>query len=155
MIAAGKLNALLERKVSRDLFDSHQLLTKWPLDVEKLRLAFTVYAAMRKQGWQQIQVDHVMFTVKDIRDKLIPVLRDSEIPGTSFPAVKAWAEKLVAECKEALSAVLPFRKNEVEFLNQIQLAGQIRPELISDDPDFCGKVVHHPLLHWRKQKLLG
>src|SRR5262249_33619912 len=34
-LAAGKLNALLEREVSRDLFDSHQLLTQWPLDVDK------------------------------------------------------------------------------------------------------------------------
>jgi hypothetical protein len=27
------------------------------------------------------------YTVKDIKDKLIPVLKMSEIPGTSFPIV--------------------------------------------------------------------
>lgn len=51
-IAAGKLNALFERDVSRDLFDSHRLLTISPLHPEKLRLAFTIYASMRKQSWQ-------------------------------------------------------------------------------------------------------
>lgn len=40
----------------------------------KGRLAFTVYAGMRKQGWEQISIENVKFSVKDIRDKLIPVL---------------------------------------------------------------------------------
>jgi predicted nucleotidyltransferase component of viral defense system len=151
-LAAGKLNALLERDVSRDLFDSHQLLTKWPLDTEKLRLAFTVYAAMRQQSWQQVKVNNVKFSVKDIRDKLIPVLKDSEIPGTLFPAIQTWATELVADCKTALSLVLPFRKNEIEFLEQLQKHGEIRPELISEDSIFCERVNHHPLLHWRKQQ---
>jgi predicted nucleotidyltransferase component of viral defense system len=151
-LAAGKLNALLEREVSRDLFDSHQLLSKWPLDVEKLRLAFTVYAAMRKQSWQQIKVDNVKFSVKDIRDKLIPVLKDSELPGTLYPAIQSWAVKLVDECKDMLSIALPFRMNEIEFLEQVQRHGEIRPELISDDQNFCERVRQHPLLHWRKQQ---
>jgi len=151
-LAAGKLNALLEREVSRDLSDSHELLTKWPLDAEKLRLAFTVYAGMRKQGWQHIKVDNVKFSVKDIRDKLIPVLKDSEAPGTRFPAVQAWATKLVDECKTSLSIVLPFRENEIEFLEQLQRYGEIRPELISDDRAFCERISQHPLLHWRKQQ---
>ncbi len=148
-LAAGKLNALLEREVSRDLFDSHQLLTKWPLNEEKLRLAFTVYAAMRKQNWQDIAVDKVKFSVKDIRDKLIPVLKESEAPEPRFPVVQTWAKKMVEECKSRMSMVLPFKENEIEFLKVLQQHGEIRPELISDDVDFCERVKKHPLLHWR------
>ena len=84
-LAAGKLNALLERDVSRDLFDSHRLLTQWPLDIEQLRLAFTVYAGMRKHSWQQITVEQLKFSVKDIRDKLIPVLKNTEAPDSAIP----------------------------------------------------------------------
>lgn len=152
-LAAGKLNALLEREVSRDLFDSHQLLTKWPLNNEKLRLAFTVYAAMRKQGWQHITVDHVKFSVKDIRDKLIPVLKEMEAPEPRFPIVEAWAKKLVEECKSSLSRVLPFRKNEIEFLERLQKFGEIKPELLTDNANFCERVKRHPLLHWRARQL--
>ncbi len=151
-LAAGKLNALLEREVSRDLFDSHQLLTKWPLDKEKLRLAFTVYAAMRKQGWQNISVDNVKFSVKDIRDKLIPVLKESEAPEPRFPIVEAWAKKMVEECKSSLSIVLPFKENEIEFLEKLQQHGEIKPELISNNVDFCERVKKHPLLHWRAKQ---
>ncbi len=67
---------------------------------------------------------------------------------------KAWATKLLDECKVALSAVLPFRKNEMEFLQQLQSQGEIRADLLSDDRDFCELVNQHPLLHWRKQQLL-
>lgn len=55
------------------------------------------------------------------------------------------------ECKTRLSMVLPFRKNEIEFLEQLQRHSEIRPELISDDKEFCDCVRTHPLLHWRKQ----
>lgn len=47
--------------------------------------------------------------------------------------------------------VLPFRKNEIEFLEQLQRYSEIRPELISSDEEFCDRVRTHPLLHWRKQ----
>jgi hypothetical protein len=151
-LAAGKLNALLERDVSRDLFDSHQLLTKWPLDAKKIRLAFTVYAGMRKQRWQDITVDNITFSVNDIRDKLVPVLKESEAPDMRFPAVKAWASKLMEEYKAAISVVLPFNKVEQEFLECLQRHGEIRPELISDDQSFCERVSKHPLLHWRMQQ---
>ena len=42
----------------------------------------------------------------------------------------------------------------MEFLQQLQLHGEIRADLLSDDLDFCERVNQHPLLHWRKQQLL-
>lgn len=149
-LAAGKLSALIDREASRDLYDSHQLLTQWPLNIEKLRLAFTVYTAMRRQSWQQVTVDQVRFTIKDIRDKLIPVLKASEAPRGTHTHVKIWAEQLLDECKSALSQLLPFNKNEIEFLKRFQEYGELKPELISDDKQLCQRIEAHPLLHWRK-----
>lgn len=154
-LAAGKLNALLEREVSRDLFDSHQLLTQWSLNEEKLRLAFTVYAAMRKQNWENILVDKVKFSVKDIRDKLIPVLKESESPGFQFSDVKIWATKLIDECKSHLSIVLPFKDNEIQFLEAVQKFGEIKPEYITQDDEMIWKIKHHPLLIWRTRQSVG
>jgi predicted nucleotidyltransferase component of viral defense system len=152
-LAAGKLNALLERDASRDLFDSYQLLTQWPLEAEKLRLAFTVYAAMRKQNWQQIKIDNVEFSVKDIRDKLFPVLKASETPDTLSSSIHNWAENLVDKCKAGLSIILPFRDNEIEFLERLQRYGEIQPELICKDSALCERINSHPLLRWRRQQL--
>ena len=45
-LAAGKLIAFFARRASRDLFDTHHLLTKFPLEQERLRFTFFLYGAM-------------------------------------------------------------------------------------------------------------
>jgi predicted nucleotidyltransferase component of viral defense system len=45
-LAAGKLSALFTRQASRDLFDTHYLLTKCKMNKEKLRLSFVIYMSM-------------------------------------------------------------------------------------------------------------
>jgi len=139
----------LGREASRDLFDSYQLFSHWPLDNKKLRLAFVIYAGMEKNDWQEIKIDNVRFTVNDIRDKLIPVLKSIETPKPNFKEVEVWANKLVNKCKNGLGLILPFHEHEIEFLNRLQQYGEIKPELVSDDSYFCERILQHPLLHWR------
>ena len=139
----------MERDAARDLFDSHQLLTQWKLDSNKLRLAFTVYAGMRKNSWRKFNAESIKFDVSDIRRKLIPVLRQGIIQGYNFYELKAWADKLVQESKAAFENLLPFSKSEQEFLNCIEEHGMINPELISSDPGFCAVVKNHPALLWQ------
>jgi len=151
-LAAGKLHALFGREASRDLFDSHRLLTKWQLDTDKLRLAFTVYAAMRAESWQSISIDNIIYNTKDIRDKLFPVLKKEHIPMNSI-SIEQWASSILEETKAALGKILPFNTNEIEFLNCLQKNGEIRPEIICEDESFCKKVKNYPALLWRiKQK---
>ncbi|ABS77402.1 hypothetical protein CbuD7D7780_04015 [Coxiella burnetii] len=138
--------------ISRDLFDSYQLLTKWNLKREKLRQAFTVYAGMERENWKNIGVDKVTFDVKEIRDQLIPVLHKDQISSFSTQNIKAWAIHLVEKTKEALlDTVLPFNENEVSFLECLEYHKEIRPEFISADPAFCRRISDHPLLQWRIQ----
>jgi len=150
-LAAGKLHALLERHAARDIFDSHRLLTEWNLDTEKLRKAFAVYAGMRQQDWKTMTIEQVNFDVEDIRNKLIPVLKKSESPGTNFKEITEWANRLVFECREQLQKLLPFNDPEIAFLEALD-AGNIRPEFISNDEAFCMAVRGHPLLKWKIQK---
>lgn len=98
---------------------------------------------------QEIKIDNVQFTVSDIRDKLIPVLKSSEAPNPNFKKVEKWANTLVDGCKKGLGLVLPFQENEIEFLNRLQQYGEIKAELVSDDGYFCERILQHPLLHWR------
>ncbi|MBC7240372.1 MAG: nucleotidyl transferase AbiEii/AbiGii toxin family protein, partial [Chloroflexi bacterium] len=74
-LAAGKLVALLSRKASRDLFDVHFLLTSMDLDIARLRLAFLVYGAMSRRDWRKVSIHDVDFQEKDLRNKLLPLLR--------------------------------------------------------------------------------
>jgi predicted nucleotidyltransferase component of viral defense system len=151
-LAAGKLHALLGREASRDLFDSHELLTSWSLDEKKLRQAFTVYAGMERDSWKTISVDNVKVSVKDVRSKLFPVLQKELIPHTKHQQINEWAEKLLLECRKALGKVLPFNKKEAAFLDNLETTGEINPEFISNDANFCKQVRNHPALLWRIKK---
>lgn len=153
-LATGKLHALLSRVAARDLFDSHQLLTNWSLDKNKLRLAFTVYAGMRKNSWRDMDSNLIQFDIKDIRNRLIPVLKRSLIPGTKFHEIQSWAEKLLSECQSAFQIVLPFNEAETAFLSYLE-EGNIKPEVLSSDPVFCEAVVRHPALIWRVKQVVG
>ena len=106
-LAAGKLHALLSRRASRDLFDSHHLLTQWQLDPEKLRQAFTIYAGMRQNSWRSMTTYMIQSNAKDIRNRLLPVLKRDLIPGTKFNVINEWANHLVRECQNQFQRILP------------------------------------------------
>jgi len=152
-LAAGKFHALFSRAASRDLFDSHKLLTTINLDLQKLRLAFTVYAGMETGKWQFIHVDKVNLDVDDILSKLVPVLKSSEIGSTNKRAIKEWGATLIEECKSKLSLVLPFADNEIKFLEGLQKRGVIEPALITDNEVLQRKIINHPSLRWRMKQL--
>jgi predicted nucleotidyltransferase component of viral defense system len=154
-LAAGKLSALFDRAVSRDLYDAHQLLTNWDLDEKKLRLAFVVYLAMSKNEWQGIDINNVKYDVKDIKNRLIPVLHKSIIVSHSYRDIEAFASTLELECKKELAKLLPFRDNEQEFLSLLQEEGIIKPDLITNDSALCDKIIQHPLIRWRALQCLN
>ncbi len=147
-IAAGKLSALLNREASRDLFDAYQMLCCWDLDPVKIRLAFVVYAGMMRENWRDLSSELVRFSVSDIRNKLVPVMHRDLIPGTRYQDIERWANHLMDGCRAGLAAVLPFHENEKEFLSLLE-EGEIKPELLSNDDDFCAVVEDHPALLWR------
>jgi len=151
-LAAGKLHALLDRDAGRDLFDSHRLLNFWPLDFKKLRLAFTVYAGMRAKGWRSLSINNITMNVKDIRNKLIPVLKKDLIPGTTFNEIKPWAKIMVEESVNAFEKLLPFNNKEIQFLTSLEEDLKIKPELLSDDETFCNATRNHSALLWRIKK---
>ncbi len=103
---------------------------------------------MSKKHWRDIENSSIAFDIKDIRNKLIPVLQRNYIPGTKFKEIKMWADKLTSECKIAFGSVLPFEENEIEFLTMLE-EGNIKPELLSKDELFCHSVSNHPALNWR------
>jgi predicted nucleotidyltransferase component of viral defense system len=152
-LAASKFHALLDRAASRDLFDSHKLLTTVDFDLRKLRLAFTVYAGMEAVKWRSIHVDKVDLDIDDILSKLVPVLKFSEIGNSSKKSVKEWSALLIEECKSKLSLVLPFTDNEAKFLEGLQMKGVIEPSLITDDKALQERITNHPSLNWRLKQL--
>jgi predicted nucleotidyltransferase component of viral defense system len=146
-LAAGKLAALMARQASRDLFDAHRLLTTTTLAPDRLRLGFVVYGAMNRKDWRTVSLDDVNYEARDLADQLIPVIRRDFLQDAG--GTEAWATRLVRECREAMSMVLPFSASEREFLDRILDHGEIVPALLTSDEAMQSRILGQPLLQWK------
>ena len=146
-LAAGKLVALLPRRQVRDLFDSHRILRMDDLDFHRLRIGFVLYGAMNRKDWRTISVDDVDFDAVDLIKQLLPTLRVnmSEIRGESTE----FGTRLVRECREGLSMLLPFTDSERAFLDLLLDQGEIDSALLTSDTFLQQRIQSHPLLGWK------
>lgn len=146
-LAAGKLCALFARQQARDLFDSHQLLSLNDLEQERLRLAFVVYGAMNRKDWRTVSLEDVSFEVDELSQQLFPLLRTRSTEENESPT--SYGKRLVDECIDRLSVVLPYTDAEKEFLNLLLDTGEINPTLLTSDKDLHDRIRQHPLLEWK------
>jgi predicted nucleotidyltransferase component of viral defense system len=146
-LAAGKLAALFGRAASRDLFDARELLVATPFDAARLRLGFVVYGGINRRDWRTVALDDVQADPREVDRQLVPLLRAGVSPARED--LVPWTERLVAECRDRLSALLPLRPEEIEFLDRLNDRGEIAPELLIADADMQQRLRDHPGLRWK------
>lgn len=146
-LAAGKLAALLARSASRDVFDVRQLLTTCHLDRRRLRLGFVVYGAINRKDWRTVSASDVSIDPTELQNQLSPMLRIHGSEG--LDSVGSWPDRLLSECRELLSVVLPLEDPEREFLDRLLDHGEINPSLLTDDPGLAARIRSHPGLEWK------
>lgn len=146
-LAAGKFAALLARAASRDLYDAHQLFTKRQFDHARLRAAFVVYGAVNRKDWRTVSPDDVRATPAEVRSQLIPTLRQAVIAGAE--GTDAWGARLVSECRDGVTSLLPFTEAEREFLDRLLDYGEVEPTLLTGDAELAERIRRHPGLAWK------
>ena len=145
-LAAGKLCAFIARNKPRDLFDTYQLLTSGLLDKAKLRTCFVIYAAFNKLDFSKVESFSVAYIDdQQFRQELVATLADGVVKGSP----NDYMQFLVEECKKKMSMVLPFTQVEKEFLEAINLRGEIKPDLITDSKTMRQIIMKHPMLQWK------
>ncbi len=147
-LIGGKLSALFSRHKSRDLFDTYTIFSNpEKLDKAKLKLAFIIYGAAARMDIRKISLDHIDFDANELKNMLLPVLRNEELKETKN--IKAWSAKLITLCKDNLAEIIAFDSNELEFLTNIIDYGKIIPEVITQDPALIALIKKHPVLLWK------
>lgn len=146
-LAAGKLAALFGRAASRDLFDVRELLAGTTFDPARLRLGFVAYGGINRRDWRLVTLDDVQVAPREVDQQLVPLLRADVAPPRKDLA--AWSDRLVAECRDLLGAVLPLRAEEIEFLDRLNDRGDIVPELLTADVEMQQLLRDHPGLRWK------
>jgi hypothetical protein len=132
-MAGNKVGTLFVRRRSRDLFDAHRLLAgAGPRpDPERLRVGFVLALAARPMDPRTFDPSRVTYAREEMLNNLVPYLPEPERDAAQHDP--GWAERLLAETRDALSAVLPLRPHEREFVGRLRDRGELRPELLTGD----------------------
>lgn len=146
-LVAGKLAALLARGQARDLFDCHRILSMEHLEQNQLRVAFVTYGGMNRKDWRTVSIEDVDFDTAELTRLLIPTLHVRETKERVSPS--EYGTRLVRECREGLSAVLPFTDSERAFLDLLLDRGMIDPTLLTADESLQRRIQCQPLLEWK------
>lgn len=146
-IVAGKLKALFSRHAGRDLFDAHQIFTQRKPDRASVRLAFVVLGGTDRRDWRKVTLRDISFKAHELRDQVIPLLRDDAIASMGPP--RGWGARVVRESRKALGAILPLSKAEREFLRRLNDRGEIDPALLTKDVELADRIRLHPGLQWK------
>ena len=146
-LAAGKLAALLARGQARDLFDCHRILSMDDLEKDRLRVAFVTYGGMNRKDWRTVSIEDVDSDTAELTRLLIPTLHVRETKEQVSPA--EYGARLVRECREGLSVVLPFTDSEQAFLDLLLDRGVIDPTLLTADESLQRRIQSQPLLEWK------
>ena len=145
--AAGKLAALLARGQTRDLFDCHRILNMDDLERDRLRIAFVAYGGMNRKDWRTVSIEDVDFDAAELTRLLIPTLHVSTTHQQGSPA--EFGARLVRECRDGLSAVLPLSDAEREFLDLLLDKGKIDSTILTSDTTLQKRIQCQPLLEWK------
>lgn len=94
-----------------------------------------------------MSVDDVKVDVAELRNQLLPKLRPATLPRAD--EVATFCDRLVSECRELLSVVLPLRAEEREFIARLNDRGEIAPELLTADGAMQAALCEHPALRWK------
>ncbi len=148
-LGAGKLSALFNRQVSRDLFDAHELLTKQPIDFRQFKFVSLLYGAMGTRDWREIAVHDIHFDKSELQNQLIPVMCKNTV-GIEEDWLP-WTNKLLTGCKNAMTQILPLNEEERAFLDQLYDHGILDATLLTSDQTMIQKIDSHPLLKWKTQ----
>lgn len=146
-LAAGKLAALLARGQARDLFDCHQILSMDDLENDRLRVAFVTFGGMNRKDWRTVSIEDVGSNATELMRSLIPTLHVRETKEQVSPT--EYGARLVRECREGLSVVLPFTDSERRFLDLLLDRGEIDPTLLTADTSLQRRIRSQPLLEWK------
>jgi predicted nucleotidyltransferase component of viral defense system len=141
----GKIKALIDRTLPRDLYDVNNMITNsiiQPEEKDLLRKIVIFYLALgtKKQIKLPLTIE-IMNTLKynQIRANLTPMLRKNE--HFDFETAKTIAQ-------EYLTQLMALTDNEIKFIEHFNI-GIYHPDLLFDNEGIIERIKEHPMALWK------
>lgn len=152
-LAAGKLTALLQRSVVRDVFDTASLLEFAPdlLTRPGFRLAFVCSIAASRSDARSLPGPAAKLDGSAVERELAPVLRQgTDKAAADHDQLMAWIQRTLGPVGKDL---LAWSEGERRFLDRLLDYGEIDAESLHPDPEVQELVRKQPMLRWKAQNV--
>ncbi len=149
----GKFTALLARTVARDRFDATRLLELDPelLEHPDFRTAFVCHAATNREDARQFSDELAPLVVQEVRNKLVPVLREAIEPLARD--ARALAQHLDVTLAGVAGRLTRWSDAEFGFLEALLDHGELKPELLTLEPELQRRIAAQPMLRWKQKNV--
>lgn len=140
---AGKLAALLDRTMPRDLFDVAHLRERSPQLADSPRFRKLVIA------WCGILAHPLHSYGCDRLDRVDEAAIEQQLVPMLAGGLRPTRDDLARRCREVLEPVLSLSESEIEYCNRLQ-RGELKPELVFGESDPLSEQFRvHPALRWK------
>ncbi len=151
-LAAGKFCALMQRSVPRDAFDAVNLLDLMPglLDDAEFRVAFVCAMAGGRQDPRMLPPRDPAPTVLDIRQQLLPMLR--QVPSAA-PDAESLQHSLCARLAGVADRLLQWSPAQRVFLDHLHDNGRVDATDLHPEPEIRRRIEAQPMLLWKAKNV--
>lgn len=143
---AGKVIAVLQRSLSRDIFDLYNILNNLKFDENLLRKIVILFGISMREDFRKISHLNLRINDNEFNNSLKPLLRSG---------AEKFRGKLIKSAKPFLERLLNFSNQDKIFIDKFLDNGEFLPELLFKEfPDLLPGIKQHPLVLWKRKNIL-
>ena len=146
-VAAGKLVALAERNVPRDLFDARSILSMTGLDLRRLKAALLALGAAARRDWRTVTAGEIRVSPPEMLEALTICLPQDRF--ASAAELHAWMRETIDLCRERLAPLYECSAAERAFLDGVLERGEVDAGLLDIEPEVQARIAAMPMLAWK------
>jgi len=143
---AGKILALIDRLVPRDLYDIYILLREEVTpDRILLKKIFIFFGCLARKDFREYRPNDIeRISERDIKRKLLPLLRKDE---------PLKIDDMIQTVRPFLKEIFSFTSEELEYIDRF-FKGDFKPEILFDKLlDSSIDLERHPMVIWKQRHL--
>lgn len=145
-IVAGKIVALVDRSVARDLFDARYILSIENLDWIKIKAAVLAIGASMRSDWREASPNSIVSPADSLQN-LLNCLQKGYFAGNEN--IDDWVEESITLCREKFAFLFDLSVNEQAFLDGVLDRGEINTNLLDADDKTRARIGAMPMLAWK------